>query len=100
MVDLDALELKWFDYWLKGVDNGFVDEPPLRLFIMGINQWRDENEWPLARTDWQKWYLHSNGNANTVIGDGALSPSRPSDEPSDHFIYDPGYPAPTMGGNS
>ena len=61
MVDLEALELRWFDYWLKGIDNGIVDEPPLRLFIMGINQWRDEHEWPLARTRWHNGYLHSGG---------------------------------------
>ena len=42
MVDLDALEMRWFDYWLKGIDNGIMDEPPVRLFIMGVNQWRDE----------------------------------------------------------
>jgi len=100
MVDLEALELRWFDYWLKGIANGIVDEPPLRLFIMGINQWRDEHEWPLARTDWQKWYLHSGGDANTLRGDGALSPDAPSDEPEDTFVYDPLYPVQTMGGNN
>jgi len=100
VVDLEALELRWFDYWLKGIDNGIVDEPPLRLFIMGSNQWRDENEWPLARTEWQKWYLHSNGHANTLRGDGALSPQAPGAEPSDHFVYDPDYPVQTMGGNN
>ena len=41
MVDLDALELRWYDYWLKGIDNGVVDEPPIRLFIMGSNEWRE-----------------------------------------------------------
>lgn len=46
--------MRWFDYWLKRIDNGIVDEPPLRLFIMGANVWRDEHEWPLALTDWQK----------------------------------------------
>ena len=50
MVDLDGEELRWFDYWLKGIDNGIADEPPLRLFIMGVNEWRDEHEWP-PRTD-------------------------------------------------
>jgi len=99
-VDLEALELRWFDYWLKGIANGIVDEPPLRLFIMGINQWRDEHEWPLARTDWQKWYLHSGGGANTLRGDGALSPHAPSAEPEDTFVYDPLYPVQTMGGNN
>ena len=68
MADLDDLELRWFDYWLKGIDNGIVDEPPLRLFIMGVNRWRDEHEWPLARTSWEKWYLHSGGTANRRDG--------------------------------
>ena len=100
MVDLDAMELRWFDYWLKGIDNGIVDEPPLRLFIMGSNEWRDENEWPLARTDWQKWYLHSNGSANSVLGDGHLSTLEPPDEPPDQFAYDPRFPVQTVGGNN
>ena len=50
LADLDGMETRWFDYWLKGIENGVVDEPPLRLFIMGVNEWRDEHEWPLART--------------------------------------------------
>ena len=100
MVDLEMLELRWFDHWLKGIDNGIVEEPPLRLFIMGTNQWRDEYEWPLARTTWQKWYLHSNGHANTVVGDGVLSTEQPGDETPDHFVYNPSFPVPTMGGNN
>jgi putative CocE/NonD family hydrolase len=100
VVDLDAMETRWFDYWLKGVDNGIVDEPPIRLFIMGSNVWRDEMEWPLARTQWQKWCLHSQGKANTLIGDGGLSTELPEDEASDHYVYDPLYPVPTTGGNT
>ena len=100
MVDLDALELRWFDYWLKQIDNGIQDEPPLRLFIMGTNEWRDEHEWPLARTDWQRWYLHSGGSANTAVGDGRLSQDPPADEVPDHFVYDPRYPVQTLGGNN
>ena len=100
MVDLDALELKWFDYWLNDIENGFVDEAPLRLFIMGTNQWRDEHEWPLARTSWQKWYLHSGGNANTLIGDGEITTEQPGDESPDHYVYDPQFPVVTMGGNN
>ncbi|MBM3458375.1 MAG: CocE/NonD family hydrolase, partial [Armatimonadetes bacterium] len=99
-VDLDAMELRWFDYWLKGEENGILDEPPLRLFIMGVNEWRDEREWPLARTDWQRWYLHSGGRANTILGDGALSPAQPGAESPDHFQYDPRFPVQTMGGNN
>ena len=100
LVDLDAIELRWFDYWLKGIDNGIVDEAPIRLFIMGSNQWRDEHEWPLARTEWRKWYLHSEGNANSVMGNGLLTTNTPGDEPSDHFTYDPRYPVQTVGGNN
>ena len=100
MVDLEALELRWFDHWLKGIDNSIVDEPPLRLFIMGINEWRDEHEWPLARTQWQKWYLHANGNANTLLGDGHLSTEPPSQESPDHYTYDPNHPVQTLGGNN
>ncbi len=100
MFDLEALELRWFDHWLKGIDNGVTDEPPIKLFIMGANQWRDEHEWPLARTVWQKWHLHSRGNANSLLGDGALSPDPAPDEPPDHFVYDPEHPVQTVGGNN
>ncbi len=100
MVDLQTLELSWFDYWLKGIDNGIVDEPPLRLFIMGINEWRDEHEWPLARTTWQAWYFHGNGEANSVLGDGHLSIEPPAHEPPDRYVYDPNYPVQTIGGNT
>ena len=99
MVDLDLLELRWLDHWLKGSGDGVVEEPPVRLFIMGINQWRNEHEWPLARTEWQKWHLHSHGNAATPLGDGALSVEAPGDEQPDRYVYDPQYPVPTMGGN-
>ena len=53
-----------------------------------------------ARTDWQKWYLHSAGHANTLRGDGALSPTEPDEEATDHFTFDPAYPVQTMGGNN
>ena len=100
LADRDGEETRWFDYWLKGIDNGIVDEPPLRLFIMGINEWRDEHEWPLARTDWQRWHLHSDGDANSVRGGGRLSIDTPTDEPEDRFVYDPEFPVQTVGGNN
>ncbi|MEM7537790.1 MAG: CocE/NonD family hydrolase [Chloroflexota bacterium] len=100
MADLETMELQWLDYWLKGKDNGVLDEAPIKLFIMGINQWRDEYEWPLARTDWQTWYLHSDGHANTLRGDGTLSMDAPNEEPSDSYVYDPRYPVQTKGGNT
>ncbi|MDA0709033.1 MAG: CocE/NonD family hydrolase [bacterium] len=100
MVDLEAMEMRWFDHWLKGVDTGYLDEPPLRLFIMGIDEWRDEQAWPLPRTQWQKWFLHSNGHANSLLGDGQLSPELSGDEPADHYVYDPDNPVQTVGGNN
>ena len=100
MFDLDLEEMRWFDYWLKGINNGIVDEAPLRIFIMGVNEWRDEHEWPLSRADWQKWYLHSGGEANSVNGDGILSTEPPGEEPPDNFVYDPRNPVQTMGGNN
>jgi uncharacterized protein len=51
--------VRWFDHWLKGIDTGIMDEPPIRLFVMGANKWRHEREWPLGRTQWTTYYLHS-----------------------------------------
>jgi hypothetical protein len=53
--------LRWYDHWLKGVDTGMMDEPPLTLFIQGANKWRYEKEWPLAATRWTKLYLREGG---------------------------------------
>jgi uncharacterized protein len=94
VIDLNAAWLRWFDYWLKGIDNGVMKEAPVRIFVMGENVWRDENEWPMARTRWTKYYLHSNGHANTLSGDGTLSTTEPSNEPTDNYAYDPAKPVP------
>ena len=75
------------------------DDAPIRLFVMGANEWRDEDEWPLARTQYVDYYLHSGGAANSLHGDGSLSPRPPGDEPGDGFTYDPDNPVPTHGGN-
>jgi uncharacterized protein len=91
---------RWYDYWLKGEENGVMDEPPIRIFVMGDNEWRFENEWPLARTEYVSWYLHSQGRANSLFGDGALSPEPPGAEPADRFSYDPDRPVPSIGGNN
>ena len=102
-IDLEALEERWFDRWLKdeataAESTAPTEDAPLRLFIMGTNVWRDEHEWPLARTDWQRWYLHSDGRANTLVGDGTLSRTAAGEEPVDHFVYHPDFPVPTNGG--
>ena len=95
---LDELHLRWFQQWLKGEDTGLLDEPPVKIFVMGDDVWRDENEWPLARAQNTNYYLHSGGNANTLHGDGVLSPEGPSDESPDVFLYNPASPVPTRGG--
>jgi uncharacterized protein len=96
--DLTALAQRWFDFWLKGIDNGILREPPIKMFIMGANQWRFEQEWPLARTTYVPFYLHSAGHANSCHGDGALNATAPVAEAEDHYAYDPAHPVMTWGG--
>ena len=97
-LDLQGQILSHYDYWLKGEDNGFVDQPPVRIFVMGENVWRYENSWPLDRAANTRYYLRSGGRANTLNGDGALSLDSPNSEPPDVFAYNPLDPAPTRGG--
>ena len=99
-VQVNEEELRWYDYWLKGIDNGVMDEPPLNIFVMGANEWRFEQEWPLARTRYTPYYLHSNGRANTLFGDGTLSEEPAGAEPEDRYDYDPQRPVPSIGGNN
>ena len=95
---LSAQELceRWFAYWLKDGDRSIVDGAPVKIFVMGANAWRDEQEWPLARAKATPFYLRSGGRANTLDGDGALSPAAPpAGEGRDRYTYDPGNPVPT-----
>jgi putative CocE/NonD family hydrolase len=100
VIELHAAHLRWFDHFLKGADNGVLDEAPIRLFVMGENRWRGENEWPLARTRYTDVFLRSGGRANSLSGDGALSFAQPGDEQPDRYVYDPNDPVPTRGGNT
>jgi uncharacterized protein len=87
-IDLSELQLAFFHRHLLG--GQAMDEAPVRLFVMGENRWRDEPEWPLARIQVERWYLHA---------EGGLSPEAPSpDAEPDEFDYDPRDPAPTIGG--
>jgi len=97
-LDLDGMLLRWFDRWLRDEPNGVEDEPPIKLFVMGENLWRDEWEWPLARAVPTPYYLRSRGAANSLRGDGALSREAPDDEPPDVYLADPHHPVPTRGG--
>ncbi len=75
--------IRWYDYWLKGIDTGILDEPPIKIFVMGTNEWRFEHEWPLARTKWTNFYLRSWGR---------LSQEQPVlDESPDCFVQEPLY---------
>ena len=92
----ENLLLEWCDIVLKGKLD--PNSAPVRLFIMGDNIWQDENEWPLARTQYTKFFLHSQGNANSVFGDGNLTQIKPESEPSDNYIYDPRDPVMSLMG--
>ncbi len=90
-VDAHALELRWFDYWLKGIKNGLDQEPAVKIYLMGRNEWRYEREYPLARTQYKKMYLR---------GGGGLSWEAPGEEKPDSYRYDPDNPVPSVGGNN
>lgn len=98
-LDKRLINLRWFDHWLKGIDNGVGKDAPIAIFVMGENYWRNENEWPLARTQYTDYYVESGGRANSAIGDGVLTPELPKGPETDGFIYDPANPVPSMGGN-
>jgi putative CocE/NonD family hydrolase len=100
-LEREVFELPWYDYWLKGIDNGVGSEPPVSLFVMGKNIWRQENEFPLARTEYRKMYLSSGGHANSSEGDGRLSWEAPAETSApDRYEYDPKHPVPSTGGNN
>lgn len=103
-IDMNALRLRWYDRWLKDIDNGVDKEPPVRIFVMGAGEprktpegrlfvggrWRDEREWPLARAAATPYYLHA---------DGTLSTQAPGSAEPAAYHFDPDNPVPTIGGN-
>lgn len=94
-IDLPREYLRWFDYWLKGIDNGVATEPLVRIFVMNSNVWLEGDTYPLPQTKHEKWYIRGGGEANTSAGDGRLTREPPAaDEPADEYIYDPGDPTP------
>lgn len=90
--------LHWYDFLFKGARNEFATGKAVKIFVMGVDQWRDEDDWPLPRAKSTKYFLHSQGRANTARGNGSLSTLAPGAEPSDEFVYDPAKPVPTVGG--
>ncbi len=96
VVPLSKEAIRWFDYWLKGTDNGVMREPRVRLFLMGANRWMDSNEFPLPNLVSTSLYLIADGPANSIIGKGGLTTEKQMrKEPQSNFTYDPVYPAPS-----
>jgi len=96
----DELMIRWFDHWLRGEANGIMEDPPVSVFVLGANKWRQADQWPLKATKFTKFFMHSGGRANSLNGDGRLSRREPGDEPHDIYVHDPHYPVQSMGGRS
>jgi hypothetical protein len=96
--DLDEAMLRWYDTLLKGTANASDHEKPVKIFVMGKNDWREEDDWPLPRAKATRYYLHSAKPANGLEGGGTLSTTAPTEEKPDQYIYDPSDAVPTIGG--
>ncbi len=96
-LDYFNIYVNWFDRFLKG-EKSATALPKVQIYVMGRNQWRSENEWPLARTRFTKYFLSSGGDANGAAGKGVLSLQEPAKQMPDLFTYDPANPVPTVGG--
>ena len=95
-LDYYDITSQWYRRWLYDEEDAIADWPRVRIFVMGDNTWRDEEDWPLARTRYVPYYLHSEGGAASVEGDGTLSEEPPGDEPVDEYVYDPRDPVMTL----
>jgi len=95
-VDIHALIIRWFDYWIKGLDNGMDREPAVRYFVMGSAKWKSASTWPPEGMQEAVYYLSSKGDAGQVEGSGLLTEQQPGEEPCDVYIYDPRNPVPTL----
>lgn len=100
-LDYDSITFEWFNYWLKGNDNGFLkDFPRIHYYTMGTNQWQTAETWPPEGTEMQTYYLNSRKGANSIFGDGTLDSLEPDKHAKpDRFTYDPFNPVPSYGGN-
>jgi hypothetical protein len=97
--DYVGLIQKWFDHFLKGADNGVTNQPKVRAYMMGVNQWRTYDSWPAKQTVFVPYYLTSDGGANSALGNGRLSTEKPAKAGTDAFTYDPLRPVPSLGGS-
>lgn len=94
--DSKAIHLRWFDHWLKGIENGVPQDARVRLYNMGRNEWQEYPAWPVAEARPTPFYLHSAGSANSLHGNGWIDLQPPQDEPADAYTYDPENPTPGM----
>jgi putative CocE/NonD family hydrolase len=102
LLDFNAEMLRWYDHWLNGAATGVLDEPRVRYFLMGANEWRSADRWPPANTARRRFYLRGghSGSAHS-LNDGRLTAEPPEgDEDPDRYLYDPARPVPTVGGNT
>jgi len=98
--DLIERQLRWYNHYLKGEDNGIDREPPVEIFFMGVNKWQHAQGWPLPGTKYVPYYLSSSGKANGGAAGGLLGSAKPSSAGIDKYTYDPNNPVPTTGGNN
>ncbi len=95
VTNIDRLQIRWFDHWLKGKDTGLLSEPPVRLFDMGAKQWRELCGWPTASA---AMFLSGSGRASIDEADGKLLVDAPLVAGRDCLIHDPWRPVPAVGG--
>ncbi len=98
-LDYSKMTYDWFDHFLKGENNDVLKMPKVQYYTMGSNKWQSSETWPPKGAQPMKFYLSSNGKANTLNGDGRLVTSVPANEAADTFKYDPMDPVPSYGGN-
>jgi putative CocE/NonD family hydrolase len=96
--DVGEVTLRWYDSLLKGIVNGVDHEKPVKIFVMGKNDWREEDDWPLKRATPTRYYLRSTKPANGLEGGGTLSTTAPAGEKPEQYVYDPNDAVPTIGG--
>jgi len=90
--------LSFYDRWVRGTEHALDGTAPVKVFVMGIDQWREEQEWPLPDAIATSYFLSSEETANTAAGDGILTTDRPADSEMYVYMYDPRRPVPTTGG--
>ncbi len=97
--DYVGLVQKYFDAYLKGDANAMANEPKVRAYMMGANQWRTYDTWPPREAEYVPYFLDSDGGANSLFGNGRLTTTRPVKSGFDLFSYDPRIPVPSLGGS-